>query len=75
MLTREEINYLQIIPDPCDCCGEMVCHSIAKYKKAWFNKYLGTDERRFCYNCIKDRDGFAEEFLKIHKMPMGEYLL
>ena len=74
-MTREGINYLHIIPVECDCCGEMVTHSIARYKKAWFNKYLETDEKRACYNCIKDREGFAEEFLEIHKMPMGEYLL
>ncbi len=75
MATKEEIDYLHIIPQKCDCCGEMVKSVYRKHKKVWFNKYLKPDEGQVCANCLKDREGYAEEFLEIYKMPMGEYLL
>ena len=55
-------EFMEIIPIECDCCGEMV--SSYSDKSEWFGKYLKDDEERICHWCIKDRDGYAEEFFK-----------
>ena len=56
------MSYMNIIPIQCDCCGEMV-ESFSD-RSGWFGKYLNSGERRICNNCIKDRVGYAEEFLE-----------
>ncbi|KKM73910.1 hypothetical protein LCGC14_1405610 [marine sediment metagenome] len=54
------MDSFQIIPVRCDCCGEMV-YSFSG-KEEWFGKYLKPDEEKICRNCIKGREGYAEEF-------------
>lgn len=56
------VNYVTIIPVKCDCCGEMV-DSLSD-RSEWFGAYLKPDEAKVCHDCIKDREGYAEEFLK-----------
>ena len=56
------MNYMQIIPVKCDCCGEMTQHFSSK--NGWFGKYLKPEENRICRKCIRIRDGYAEEFLE-----------
>ncbi len=56
----EEINCMEIIPSKCDCCGKMV--SSFSDKSEWFGKYLKPEEKEICHDCIKGRDGYAEEF-------------
>lgn len=57
-----ELGHLTIIPVKCDCCGEMT-RSFSD-KSSWFGKYLKPNEEKICRNCIKTRDGYAEEFLE-----------
>lgn len=62
MTKQEEITFMHIIPTKCDCCGEMVAGF--SDKSEWFGKYLKPNEGKICHNCIKGREGYAEEFLE-----------
>lgn len=73
-MSREEVNYMHIIPVKCDCCGRMVGTYSSKAKGAWFAKYLKPNEEKVCRNCMKDREGYAEEFLEIFKIPLENLL-
>ncbi len=57
-----ETDYMSIIPVKCDCCGKMVGNY--SDRSEWFGKYLRPDESKICPNCIKGREGYAEEFLE-----------
>ena len=63
-------SYVQIVPIKCDSCGEMVM-SLSD-KSQWFGKYLRDGEERICYNCIKDREGYAEEYLEKIGVSLSE---
>ncbi len=56
------INYMTIIPMKCDCCGKMI--SGYSDRSTWVGKYLKPNENKICRKCIKDRPGYAEEFLE-----------
>ena len=60
--------YMEIIPTECDCCGKMVSGVLDKSN--WFGKYLGPDEEQICFDCIKDRPGYREEFLEKIGVPV-----
>ena len=62
MTEQEKINYIQAIPVKCDCCGEMV--GSYSDRSNWFGKYLKAGENKICHNCIRVRDGYADEFLE-----------
>ena len=53
---------MEVLPTKCDCCGEMKCGFSDRGE--WFGKYLKPDENRICHDCIKGRDGYADEFLE-----------
>lgn len=57
-----EMNYLSLMPTKYDCCGKWV-QSFSD-RSGWFGKYLKPNEERICHNCIKGREGYAEEFQK-----------
>lgn len=59
---------MKVIPVKCDCCGKMV--SGFSDSSEWWGKFLKPDEEKICHNCIKDRKGYAEEFLKQIGVPM-----
>ncbi len=63
------INFMQIIYTKCDCCGEMVDSFSSRGE--WFGKYLRPNEEKICCNCIKDREGYAEEFLEKIGVPLS----
>ncbi len=58
----------------CDSCGEMVTSYSSKAKGAWFAKYLKPGEEKVCGNCMKDREGYKEEFFEIFKFPFERLL-
>lgn len=51
-----------IIPIECDSCGEMT-ESFSD-RSQWWGEYLKNDEERICHNCIKGREGYAEEYFE-----------
>lgn len=54
----------------CNCCGKMV-FSFSD-RSEWFGKYLKPGEERICRKCIRSRDGYAEEFLEVTGMSIGD---
>ena len=71
MTKQEEINYLEIIPTKCDCCGEMVSGYYDKGDQ-WWNKYLKPDEENICLGCIACRPGFREEYQQLIGVSVDE---
>ena len=65
-----EMNWIEIIPVKCDCCGKMTKGYSSKGWE-WFGKYLKDDEEKICHDCIKDRPGYAEEFEKMTGVSIG----
>lgn len=53
---------MEIIPTKCDRCGKMVTDFYPKAE--WWEKYLLPEESQICYDCIKNRSDFKEEFQK-----------
>jgi hypothetical protein len=41
-------------------------------RSEWFGKYLKPGEERICRKCIRSRDGYAEEFLEVTGMSIGD---
>ena len=64
----DRINNLVIIRVKCDCCGKMV--GSYSDRSNWFGKYLKPEENKICHDCIKTRDGYAEEFLEKIGIPL-----
>ena len=59
---------LQVILIKCDSC----CKPTSNFsdKSNWFGKYLKPNESQICPNCIRDRDGYAQEFLEKIGVPV-----
>ena len=64
-------NFMATMPTECDCCGEKVPYF--SDKNEWCGKYLKDDEEKVCFNCIKGRDGYAEEFLEKFGIALWEW--
>lgn len=62
MSKQEEIANIEVLSIRCDCCGEMT--DSFSDKSEWFGKYIKPEEGRICFKCIKDRVGYAQEFLE-----------
>ena len=67
-----KINWMDIILVKCDCCGEMTKGCYSRDGNQWFGKYLNPGEEKVCYNCIKNRPGYAEEFEKLIGISIEE---
>ena len=64
-------NYITLIPTECDSCGSTVKGYYCR--GAWFGKYLAPKEKKICLNCIKDREGFREEFKRLIGVSVEDY--
>lgn len=71
MIKQEQINYITIESVKCDVCYLMVEGYYSR--GAWFGKYLKPNEKKICFNCIKDRDGFREEFKRLIGISVERY--
>lgn len=54
------MSCMQVIPTKCDCCGKMV--DFFSDRSGWFGKYLKPKEHKICNDCIRDRNGYADEY-------------
>ena len=61
-----------IIPVKCDKCGKMVTGYYSPGEE-WWGKYLEDRENKICLNCIKDREGFRDEFKRLIGVSVEQY--
>ena len=56
------MDYVSIASVKCSCCGEMT--DLYYSHSHWWKKYLKPAEEKVCLDCMEDREGFVEDFLK-----------
>lgn len=63
-----------ILPFTCSVCKKKA--AAAYYERSsgnWWNKYVKDGETEVCLNCIKERPGFKDDFLKQVGMTVEAY--
>lgn len=62
---------ISIIKIKCSSCGKEIEEFYGKNGE-WWDKYIN-DNENICFNCIKNRPGFADDFKRLVGISIKEY--